>query len=40
MPAGLSDERSLLDRWLDYYRATLLIERDLTVSHYEVAGPP
>jgi hypothetical protein len=24
MPEGLSDERSLLDGWLDYYRATLL----------------
>jgi hypothetical protein len=24
MPAGLNDERSLLDGWLDYYRATLL----------------
>jgi uncharacterized damage-inducible protein DinB len=24
MPAGLLDERSLLDGWLDYYRATLL----------------
>jgi Protein of unknown function (DUF664) len=23
-PGGLSDERSLLDGWLDYYRATLL----------------
>jgi hypothetical protein len=23
-PTGLSDERSLLDGWLDYYRATLL----------------
>jgi hypothetical protein len=24
MPGGLSDERGLLDGWLDYYRATLL----------------
>jgi hypothetical protein len=24
MPAGLDDERRLLDGWLDYYRATLL----------------
>jgi len=24
MPAGLSDERGLLDGWLEYYRATLL----------------
>jgi Protein of unknown function (DUF664) len=24
VPEGLSDERSLLDGWLDYYRATLL----------------
>jgi Protein of unknown function (DUF664) len=24
VPAGLSDERGLLDGWLDYYRATLL----------------
>ena len=26
MPAGLSDERRLLDGWLDYYRATLLVK--------------
>ena len=26
MPAGLSDERKLLDGWLDYYRATLLVK--------------
>jgi hypothetical protein len=24
MPGGLSDERGLLDGWLEYYRATLL----------------
>jgi hypothetical protein len=24
MPGGSGDERSLLDAWLDYYRATLL----------------
>jgi hypothetical protein len=24
MPAGLTDERVLLDGWLDYYRATLV----------------
>lgn len=24
MPEGLSDERGLLDGWLEYYRATLL----------------
>jgi hypothetical protein len=24
MPDGLADERSLMDGWLDYYRATLL----------------
>jgi hypothetical protein len=24
MPEGFSDERGLLDGWLDYYRATLL----------------
>jgi hypothetical protein len=28
MPAGLSDERGLLDGWLDYYRATLLAKCD------------
>ena len=28
MPEGLSDERSLLDGWLDYYRATLLAKCD------------
>jgi hypothetical protein len=27
-PEGLSDERSLLDGWLDYYRATLLAKCD------------
>lgn len=27
-PAGLDDERSLLDGWLDYYRATLLAKCD------------
>jgi hypothetical protein len=27
MPEGLSDERSLLDGWLDYYRATLLAKK-------------
>jgi len=26
MPAGLNGERSLLDGWLDYYRATLLVK--------------
>jgi hypothetical protein len=26
MPAGPGDERSLLDGWLDYYRATLLVK--------------
>ena len=26
MPAGLADERSLLDAWLDYNRATLLVK--------------
>jgi Protein of unknown function (DUF664) len=26
MPDGLSDERGLLDGWLDYYRATLLVK--------------
>jgi hypothetical protein len=26
MPEGLDDERSLLDGWLDYYRATLLVK--------------
>jgi hypothetical protein len=26
MPAGLNDERSLVDGWLDYYRATLLVK--------------
>jgi hypothetical protein len=25
-PVGLSDERGLLDGWLDYYRATLLVK--------------
>jgi hypothetical protein len=24
-PGGSGDERSLLDGWLDYYRATLLV---------------
>ncbi len=24
MPAGLSDERGLLEGWLEYYRATLM----------------
>jgi hypothetical protein len=28
IPEGLSDERSLLDGWLDYYRATLLAKCD------------
>jgi hypothetical protein len=28
MPEGVSDERSLLDGWLDYYRATLLAKCD------------
>ncbi len=28
MPEGLSDERSLLDGWMDYYRATLLAKCD------------
>ncbi len=28
MPEGSSDERSLLDGWLDYYRATLLAKCD------------
>jgi hypothetical protein len=28
MPEGLSDERTLLDGWLDYYRATLLVKCD------------
>ena len=28
MPAGLCDERGLLDGWLDYYRATLLAKCD------------
>ncbi|MBO0825021.1 MAG: DinB family protein [Actinobacteria bacterium] len=28
MPAGLNDERSLLNGWLDYYRATLLAKCD------------
>jgi hypothetical protein len=28
MPEGWSDERSLLDGWLDYYRATLLAKCD------------
>jgi hypothetical protein len=28
MPAGLSDERELLNGWLDYYRATLLAKCD------------
>jgi hypothetical protein len=28
MPEGLNDERSLLDGWLDYYRATLLAKCD------------
>jgi hypothetical protein len=28
MPAGLGDERSLLDGWLDYYRASLLAKCD------------
>jgi Protein of unknown function (DUF664) len=27
-PGGLSDERDLLDGWLDYYRATLLAKCD------------
>jgi hypothetical protein len=26
MPAGLNDERSLLNGWVDYYRATLLLK--------------
>jgi uncharacterized protein DUF664 len=28
MPSGLSDERGLLDGWLDYYRASLLAKCD------------
>jgi len=28
IPEGVSDERSLLDGWLDYYRATLLAKCD------------
>jgi hypothetical protein len=28
MPEGLTDERGLLDGWLDYYRATLLAKCD------------
>ena len=28
IPEGLRDERSLLDGWLDYYRASLLAKCD------------
>lgn len=28
MPGGLADERSLLEGWLEYYRATLLVKCD------------
>ena len=33
MPDGLSDERSLLDGWLDHYRATLLAKCDGLTGH-------
>jgi hypothetical protein len=38
-PGGLSDERDLLDGWLDYYRATLLAKCDGLTGQQLIAAP-